>query len=900
MKIRRFFSARYPAIPRGLTARNKAVIAHSGHRDLLQGDERRISEAVETKLSQITGGDYHRFVLLTGIAAGADQLVAGTAARLGMDVILLALSVPEEQARIEVLQQEFGNDRIAVCTLAPPPENQSADAAYEQLAYALAARAVHLLVLWDGVDTAKPGGTSELVRIAMQAPQKKKNFRGTLHQLIIPRLANRYPVCGSVFSKQHNLSPPGVYEWATTAFPRLAYKDNIPPWNRYIAYNENFWRFFLPSLLVVLTILLGYIGFSRLDAGGAQVSGSPPMDSRKRLDAFFNAVNLITFNSSALNTDKPVPLTLNIARFTGLLFVLNAFIVAFMLAIGSNNKNLLRIYLWKLLGFRNIRLVTGLNQLSYPLALALKQQGAEVLLIDKDPDPNFRAEAVRRGIRVMRGSAQSASFLARIQAQRAREIYILEESDEENIRSLHELDQLWAKHPGEKKQCHIYLKGARAAEFVSSPGRLASHVNVRRFNFYETISRKLLISYPADRFSPVCSSAEVFLFGFAEMGRQLLLSLLQTVHTDEQHQLRITVFSKDAAGECDRFFREYPCLWHDITNNPLYEKPHAREIRDYVFPGGTLDFKELPLSDACYFHDETIQRALSGNNAVSFYFCLEDAVQGAAYLNSLLGRIGEHQLDLQLFCHFNLPGESELEHVAYVLNRQLPHTPVILFGQVDEECRALAEADFRIDDLAALINYWYTNRTLPAEWLKDPRRILQLSRAEWEGLPYAHQESSRQAADHLWVKLRYAGISPHKLLELLSDKAREGSIPVPVAETLKNKLPLLSRMEQRRWCAEKLLNGFLPLQDMYPEAVTAAAAWIRRWNDPAEKEFKRRYQSQKLHIDLLPFEKLFDGEIVQDGKRITHSEKDKDRKQIEGIPYFLYVLFHHNDPAARY
>src|SRR5690606_26418109 len=119
---------------------------------------------------------------------------------------------------------------------------------------------------------------------------------------------------------------------------------------RNIMYNENFWRFLLPGFLAMITIGLGYAGFLQLasmqsihDAGS--FSG---LTTNSHLDAFFNAVNLITFNSSALNVEGNIPLELNISRFTGLLFVLNAFMVAFMLAIGTNNKNLLRFFWWRL------------------------------------------------------------------------------------------------------------------------------------------------------------------------------------------------------------------------------------------------------------------------------------------------------------------------------------------------------------------------------------------------------------------------------------------------------------------------------------------------------------------------------------------------------------------------
>ncbi len=873
-----------------MSSSQRTIIAHSGHRDLIENDLQRISDAVTEKLLKISSEQYDRFVLLTGIASGADWLAANAAAGLGMSVVLLTLSEPDENARIEQLKRQFGS-RITVRPVRPAPEAQSSLAAYEALAQILAEEADHLILLWDGVDTAKAGGCSEVARKVMNMPGKEKGFRGQLHQLIVPRLSNKYPLCSNIFHDNYKFPPPGIFEWATTVFPKQSYQDRVSWANRYIMYNENFWRFLLPSFLVLFTMGLGYIGFLQLEKT-LNGNGAGPVAANARLDAFFNAANLITLNASALNVTEKVPLMLNIARFTGLLFILNAFIVAFMLAIGSNNKNLIRFFLWKLAGYHNIHLVIGLNSLSYPLAIALKQQGAKIIVVDKDPDPNLKTEASKRGVRVMNGSAHSAAFLKRIGAHRARNTYILETEDMENIRTLHELDQLWAQFPDTEKQCYVQLKTSRAAEFIGRPGRLSSHVNVRRFNFHETISRKLLIRYPADRFRPGShSGAEILLFGFGEMGRQLLLSLLQVLQPDASRRINITVFCKDAAAEKDSFFQQYPCLWHDAVHNPLYEKSYAKKIRALIFPEDMVVFKELPLSDALYFNDTSLVRALSGNCAATFYFCLEEAALNAAYLHGLLGKIGQRDLDLQLFCYFNLPGEKETDHVAYILNNQIPHTPVILFGRMEEECRALAAEDFTIDDLAALINYWYAYKTPAREWIAKPRTVIRLAREDWKVLPYAHQESSRQAADHIWPKLRHIGVSPDQLRRSLADSDKRKQLLAEAAESDNEKYLQLSRMEQRRWCAEKLLSGFLPLQDVYPDSIENIRGWISKWNDPDDPGFKKKYQSQKLHIDLVPFDELFDGVINIRGSARAHSEKNKDSAQIEGIPYFLYVLF---------
>jgi hypothetical protein len=73
----------------------------------------------------------------------------------------------------------------------------------------------------------------------------------------------------------------------------------------------------------------------------------------------------------------------------------------------------------------------------------------------------------------------------------------------------------------------------------------------------------------------------------------------------------------------------------------------------------------------------------------------------------------------------------------------------------------------------------------------------------------------------------------------------------------------LAEMEHRRWCADKLLTGWRSLAPT-PEN------W-NRW-----KENKKPFQKQKLHIDLVTFDQLF-----------NKDEKLKDDSQIRGIPQFL-------------
>lgn len=871
-------------IPRG-----KKVIAHSGHRHLLQEDMQQIENAVAEKLLEITQGNFKHFILVSGIAEGADKLVVSRAVEMGLKVLVLLLPGQDDEQRLKELTDRSGTALITTLSLEPyivhaANEKKAGGTGkqdaipYTVLADCLVKIADHLIVLWDGVDTGKEGGTSDVVNRGIAADGRRCKS-GTLYQLIVPRSINSYPLCGAVLQRERYFPPPDKMEWAETYFPQPSSKSPIPWWKGNVIYNENFWRFVLPLFFVLLTVGFGTWGFILSEEAG-QDAGYPGVRN-----AFFNAVNLLTFNSSVheppLEGQEQLNVVLEIARFAGLFFFINAFVVAFLLAIGSNNKNLIRFFFWRWLAGDKISLITGLNSVSYLLAITLKKGKQKVMIIDKAPDPNLKIEAAKRGIRVVNGSPQSSTFLKRNRAVNAHTVYLLEEADADNIRTLQELDQLWVKQT-QRKHCYIHLKEARAAEFVGKLNALSGHAIVRRLNFQETISRKLLIRYPIYRQSQdAWRPTEILLFGFGEMGRQLLVTLLHTIQLNNGRHVNITVFAQDAGTAEAAFYEHYPCLWYNPHDNPLYEAPYTSEIRKEIFPRERITFKELPVSDAAYYNDDAMLRALRNENLITAYFCLEDALQGAAYLHGFLGKIALRNFNLQIFCYCNLADDSEFDNISHMLNKQLPYTPVILFGQLIDECRVLAAGNTTIDDLPALINFWYTNLKEKEYWKDHPEEILQLARKEWEKLSYPHKESNRRAADHIWVKLRYTSYSLQKIKQALN---RAGSSEEQElfryfskdANPERHELfELLSKTEQRRWCAEKLLIGFLPLQDYYLDTEDIDTR-IGRWN--TERSYKELYQSQKLHIDLVPYDKLSD------------VEKSKDRSQINGIPYFISVL----------
>lgn len=157
----------------------KLTVGVTGHRDLPDTDIAAVRESVQEWLI----GLQQQFPdlsleVLSGLAAGADQLVSEVALELGIDVIAVLpfdasvykLDFPagEARSRFESLLQ-----RVQVITLpllegttlaSLQAESAARDRHYAQLGVFVSSHAEVLLALWDGKDIDALGGTSSVVR----------------------------------------------------------------------------------------------------------------------------------------------------------------------------------------------------------------------------------------------------------------------------------------------------------------------------------------------------------------------------------------------------------------------------------------------------------------------------------------------------------------------------------------------------------------------------------------------------------------------------------------------------------------------------------------------------------------------------------------------------------------
>ncbi len=874
-------------------SRSHLLVGITGHRDLFSDDysleknsDRKLNKAFRETFLEIKQHYPNRpIVLLNCMADGSDILAAFVAAEMGIKTVTIAS------------EQEIVGDAMA-------------ETFYAESAALIAGYSNILIAIWDGVDTGLKGGTSDIVQMIIEGKNvsgdkhtyyqnsklifdnafiRKSNKegidpKGILYHILTRRQVNPYPV--NRFENNTHLS--GNDNITKTVFPlRPYYRNKIDDlWlniKKYFWYNDLVWKFFMPIILALLTIILGTYGFRKLRLSNSFLSGLTEYRNFSG-DDFFNAINLITFDSSVLEVEE-IHWSLSFARVLGLITVILGFSIALIAALGNNFKTELALLWFKFLRLSGVKskynLVVGINTIGFNLAMDIRKKGEFVVVLDSTINDMFRAEALKNGIYLFKGSPYALTILNRLKAADADEIFITTPADTDNIRVLQELDQLCYSRKDKKSyKWFIHLQDQRLKQAIRNTDILTTHAEIVIVNIFENIARRLLIRYPVDQFDPNKSGqlTEVIVFGNSEVATQIVMQCIRQAQYNNENRLRVVWFVENKESFGNNFYKKYPCL--SFEENTIFGNGYAKEIRDHIFPADIIQFKEIPASDTAYFDDRIIYNAVKSVSIVRLYFCIEDSILSAAYMNAIARRIKTDifvedkpvTANVQLFCFYNISDKEEVKHVELMSNKNLPYMPIIFFGNFLDECTWRAFAEKSLDKLPMLINFWYSIRREPGKWQDEHvLNVMKQAEQKWKVIGENAKESSRLAADHLWIKLRMLNISPDQL---------QSNIFTANNPDFKHQIAELAMIEHYRWCRERILEGYIPIQDIEERAVTEPGWYIENWQDA---KFKSFYQDQKLHIDLILFDKLFSG--YYNGR--YYDEKNKDISFIEAFPFFL-------------
>lgn len=176
------------------------VVGVTGHRDLPEEDIQKLRSAVVNQLNSIGAKYPHSpLILLTGLAEGADCLVARCAFELGWSLGAV-LALPQAE-----FEQDFGSDAsraefkdlLSHCDWIrqAAPEGCPRPKCYEHVGDWIAIHVQYLIALWDGNKNGKIGGTGYVVKLFREGPS-----------LTIPELPDTGPVIHVLTRRQSELS----------------------------------------------------------------------------------------------------------------------------------------------------------------------------------------------------------------------------------------------------------------------------------------------------------------------------------------------------------------------------------------------------------------------------------------------------------------------------------------------------------------------------------------------------------------------------------------------------------------------------------------------------------------------------------------------------------------------
>jgi hypothetical protein len=473
----------------------------------------------------------------------------------------------------------------------------------------------------------------------------------------------------------------------------------------------------------------------------------------------------------------------------------------------------------------------------------LQRTGSKVVLIGHCPTPENELPA---GVLYFPAGPDPTQLLDDAGLRRASRLVALHEEDRANLEILVAAAAFCEKHRPEKLpplECSAHLQDIHLK--IGLHQRLAALRSTRKlrvhlFNYYEVVARMLACQYPLPE--AVVESKPLpehyVIIGFGSFGQNVALKLIKM----GQQLVR-----RREAGE-DRWEVVKPRV---TVVDPKGEARSAVFLRSHPSFADHCDLRFENIStDSKRFLDLEFLSEADAEAKTSVIFCLENEAVAlpAALMLQALCQTRQRGKDVDaIYLRIAHPERLGMIERDVTTNATKPR---IIFFAPDAEIFTAGSLLLRNVDVLA--------REVHRAWLpaakKDVRANNQPSAADsaWEQLSEEDRNSNREAADHMWAKLRTLGYELRAV--------PEGEVVPPSSEILLNDLAAreeeLARAEHYRWMTWRLINGWTYGPNRTTEAELAAGM-------------------PKHHPDILPYEKL--GDAV----------KEKDRVVVRSIPNLL-------------
>jgi len=502
-------------------------------------------------------------------------------------------------------------------------------------------------------------------------------------------------------------------------------------------------------LAAAVALALGHWGFALHDP------------ERSFWDNVYIDLQLFTMESGAVQ--GPVPVPLEVARFLAPVVAAAAVIRLLLLFLHEQIRQL------RIRTLRGHMIVCGAGDVGYHIAVSAEAAGRAVVMVENASETAHIERWLSHGGLLVRGDATEPETLRRAGLGNARTIVAACGDDGANVNvalaARRALADMPALQPG-AIACHVqvldYELGALfrgSPLFVQTDGPLDMSV----FNAYDATARIVSQAHPLDRerIAPDDARApQLIVLGFGRMGMSLAVQYAKIAHYANAKPLQIEVFDRAATVREKALHARYPGLSRVCT-----VRFHERELEDAAAISAIRDL------------------ALRADVLPTIVVCLDGDSRSLAC--ALAVQAALHGADVPVLARM-----ASKEGLAALIDSPTTAQRLVPFGMLEQVCDWNALDTERIDRMAKEVHRLYTQK-----------RTAEKSGAEstppvWHKLDPELQNSCRQQADHIPVKLRTVGCAV----------GSDGG--AAAVEFTPQEIELLARMEHRRWVAERVLSGW--------------------------------------------------------------------------------------------
>lgn len=652
--------------------------------------------------------------------------------------------------------------------------------------------------------------------------------------------------------------------------------------NRFAERAPNKLVFGIPTGFLVLTIIVGSVGtYWHLSSQPAYAGHST---WELTVESFLTGVGFLVIDPGPFPSEASTALwVVFLGRILGVLFVISTVLtaVAFVFTQVLQRIDIRATHRWASIfsdaSKAQHSLICGLTDESAELTRQLRADDERVVLLEDSSTPAAVRNLRRSGAWILHGQLDDPDDLvSHGKLDIADEVFVAAEDEGEAIsivQALYEIAEERKDSDGEPIRCYVNLSPSGTRKHLheqvgTSSGfrtRIGRH-DVLELHTYDeptATARELLMQHPPDlAVDAGGDSVHVLLIGWSPTVRAVVTQLCYLLHVEQSCTRRVTIATEDPEEHRRELFSDYPCL-----ERSSFSEDNHRQFTDSLFPD--IEFVHLPARPEHLMSDTSpVVSRFEDGQQLTVIFGEEEGLQTGYRVSGIVPRLDDYvsSLDMHAKVLYYEAADSELPIEQGIDVESIEQTVLESFTAFYDGVTPAAVRGTRRDRLAKqvalyyFLEYDYGNAETPAylnertseiighadisefktaslwEELTE-KKLTELANLHWNALSEHYRNANRFAADHALFKQRIAS-------RYRDRSAEHDDGPRSDDEGLDPELvEMIAEIEHRRWCAEKLLNGWEPLPK-------------DQWADWEEETMQQKLRSQRYHRDLWPLSEL--------------------------------------------